>query len=98
MTHPHHPLSGQEFDLVTYRHTWGEHRVFFHDQEGQLRSLPATWTSVVAPEPFLEVSGGRSMFRIEDLLALAALLRELSRRSQTEVAGSKAEGEVGSVK
>ncbi len=98
MTHPHHPLFGQEFDLVTYRHAWGEHRVFFHDQEGRLRCLPATWTDVVAPEPFVEVSAGRSLFRIEDLLALAALLRELSGLSQTDSAGSQAGREAGSVK
>ena len=27
ITHPHHPLRGQKFKLVTYRHNWGEHRV-----------------------------------------------------------------------
>ena len=98
MTHPHHPLVGQEFDLVTYRHTWGEHRVFFYDQEGRLRSFPATWTNVIAPEPFVEVSAGRSMFRIGDLLALAALLQELSGRSPTDATGSQAGSEDGSVK
>ena len=40
MTHPFHPLLGQEFDLVGYAHTWGEHRVFFRERgEERVRSL-----------------------------------------------------------
>ena len=85
--HPYHPLSGQEFELVTYRHTWGEHRVYFHDQEGNLRSLPARWTSVLAPDPYVAIAAGRSYFRIEDLLDLAALLRTL--REESERVGSE---------
>jgi hypothetical protein len=27
--HPHHPLRGQKFKLVTYRNNWGEDRVYF---------------------------------------------------------------------
>src|ERR1700735_2676938 len=44
VTHPHHPLRGQNFKLVTYRHNWGEDRVYFHDSSGVLRSIPACWT------------------------------------------------------
>jgi hypothetical protein len=94
VTHPHHPLFGQEFDLVACRHTWGEHRVFFRDEQNRLRSFPAAWTSVVAPEPFVEASAGRSLFRIDDMLTLAALLRELSERNGTGVATLKADCEV----
>jgi hypothetical protein len=78
VVHPFHPLRGQRFELVAYLHTWGEHRVFYHDEKGCLRSLPASWTSVVPPDPFVMVSAGRSAFRVGDLLALAALCRELS--------------------
>ena len=59
------------------RHTWGEHRVFFYDGEGRLRSLPVTWTSVVGADPFAVVAAGRAHFRVEDLLALVDLLRRL---------------------
>jgi hypothetical protein len=83
---------------VTYRHTWGEHRVFFHDQDGRLRSLPATWTSVAPPEPFVEASAGRSLFRVDDLLALAALVSRLSGRSQIDGASLERESEAGSVR
>jgi len=39
--------------------------------------MPATWTDVEGPDPFLVVSAGRSCFRVEDLLALAALVAAL---------------------
>jgi hypothetical protein len=62
--------------LVQYRHAWGEDRVFFYDAAGTLRSVPAGWTDVVSPEPFVAVAAGRALFRPADLLALARLLRE----------------------
>ena len=34
VTHPFHPLFGQEFDLLTYRNTWGEDRAYFHNPTG----------------------------------------------------------------
>lgn len=71
--HPHHPLRGQKFKLITYRHNWGEDRVYFHEVTGRLRSIPAGWMTVVAPDPFVTVSAGRCMFRYEDLLKLADL-------------------------
>ncbi len=66
-------------ELLCYKHTWGEHRVFFHDGQGRVRSLPASWTDVGPPDPFVAVAAGRASFRLEDLLALAMLLRHLER-------------------
>jgi hypothetical protein len=67
--------------MVGFAHTWGEHRVFFREPgQTQVRSLPATWTDVVAVDPFVALSAGRSYFRPEDLLQLASLLRALKRR------------------
>ena len=77
ITHPHHPLRGQRFKLVTYRHNWGEDRVYFHNTEGRLSSIPACWTTVVAPDPFVAVAGGRCFFRYEDLLQLVELMEKL---------------------
>jgi hypothetical protein len=48
--------------------------VFFFAGDGQLTSLPSAWTDVDPPEPFVMVSAGRSAFRVEDLLSLAALI------------------------
>jgi len=60
--------------LVAVRHTWGEDRVFFLDGEGTQRSLPRGWTSVADPDPFVTLAAGRSVVRVEDLLALVELL------------------------
>ena len=87
VTHHFHPLRGQQFRLVKYRHNWGEDRAYYHD-DGQLTSIPAAWTSLSARDPFLELSAGRSEFRPVDLVELAALvsrvLKEHGRRRGTK--------------
>ena len=81
MTHPFHPLSGNEYELAGYGHTWGEQRVFFREfDQTRVRSLPASWTDVDGADPFLVLSAGRSYFRGEDLLQLAVMLTELKHR------------------
>ena len=77
ITHPFHPRYGQEIDFVVHRHNWGEDRVYFREGDGHLASLPARWTSVVPDDPFVVVAAGRSHFRVEDLIDLAALVRRL---------------------
>jgi hypothetical protein len=44
---------------------------------GRTRSLPVGWTSVAPLDPFVTVAAGRAPFRLEDLLALTALLRDI---------------------
>jgi hypothetical protein len=77
VTHPFHPLHGREFELLDYRNAWGEDRVYFHDDTGQFRRLPASWTDVVGEDPFVAVAAGRSPLRVEDLLRLAELVARL---------------------
>jgi len=43
-----------------------------------VHSLPASWTDVEGPDPFLVIAAGRAHFRAPDLLALADLLRKLA--------------------
>ncbi|MGH8200980.1 MAG: DUF5372 family protein [Steroidobacteraceae bacterium] len=74
MTHPFHPLYGREFTLADRRLTGGEDRVYYYDEAGALRRLPASWTSIAAPSVFEVVSGGRAHFRVDDLLQLVALI------------------------
>ena len=74
MTHPFHPLVGHEFEQVDRRQTWGEDRVYFHDDSGELKRLPAAWTSAASVDAFVVISAGRSHFRVEDLLELANLI------------------------
>ncbi|MCH7505836.1 MAG: hypothetical protein IID60_00840 [Proteobacteria bacterium] len=79
VTHPFHPLFNREFDLLEYRHCWGEERVFYLDEKGELRSFPARWTSAVADDPWVMISAGRSMFRVDDLLELVLLIQGIKR-------------------
>jgi len=78
--HPFHPLHGQTFTLIAYKHAWGENRVYYHNDSGKLCSLPASWTSVLPPDPVIIISGGRSPFRLSDLLELSRLLSAISSR------------------
>lgn len=67
--------------MVGFTHTWGEQRVFFRKPGDQrIYSLPASWTDVQESDAFVALAAGRSLFRVEDLLALSALAQELSRR------------------
>ena len=79
MTHPFHPLHGCELDLVTRRHNWNEDRVYFHDEHGRLRTIPAAWTSVDDEDPFVTIGAGRSPFRAADLVELAVLVKRGTR-------------------
>jgi hypothetical protein len=77
VTHPFHPLCGRDFEFVACRQNWGEDRVHLHDEDGQLFSLPAAWTDVVAADPFVVIAAGRCPFTTAGLLALADLTGRL---------------------
>lgn len=62
---------------MTVRHNWGEDRVYYHDAQGLLASIPASWTDVIPADPVVAISAGRSPFRLEDLLELTRLLLAL---------------------
>ncbi len=86
--------------MVIYRQNWGEERVWLHDAQGRLISLPALWTSVIAEDAFVAVSAGRSMFRVAELLALTRLIEELKKLKQRDeckgnVVVSRKENDVG---
>ena len=78
ITHPFHPLTGQEFALIIYRQNWGEDRVYFHDDQGKLISIPAPWTSLFPEDPWISLSTSPSYFRVPDLLELAELIITIS--------------------
>ena len=77
MTHPFHPLFNQEFDGFGCRRAWGEQRVYYDDEEGQVRSLPVVWTNMSAEAEERTKSGGGSLFRAEELLELVQLVERL---------------------
>ena len=74
VTHPFHPLVGQDFEFIEHRLNWGEDRVCLRDGNGELFSLPAAWTDAVAPDPFMVMAAGRCPFTTDDLLAVADLV------------------------
>jgi hypothetical protein len=78
VTHPLHPLAGQEFEFVKRRRNWRVDRVYFFDAAGDLASLPADWTGVVAADPFVVVAAGRSPFHIVGLLELSELVARMA--------------------
>jgi hypothetical protein len=80
VTHPFHPLSGQDFEFVEHRLNWGEDRVYVHDGNGGLFCLPAAWTDAVTPDPFTVIAAGRCPFTTEGLLAVADLVDEIRSR------------------
>ena len=63
---------------MTYRYNWGEDRVYFHDDQDKLSSVPARWTSIYPVDPFVSVAAGRSPFRLKDLMELSRLLQAVS--------------------
>lgn len=78
VTHPFHPLSGQQFPLIAQRLAWGEPRVFFHDPAtGRLRSLPTAWTNLTPPDPFVVLAAGRAILRFTDVQTLSRLLHDV---------------------
>ena len=77
VTHPFHPLYGQQFEILTYRHNWGEYRVTFYQTPDHVRALPAAWTSLAPPDPSVMLAAGRAAFRVADLLELSHLISRI---------------------
>jgi hypothetical protein len=82
--HPFYPLAGREFEFVAFRQNWGEDRVHLHDENGQLFSLPAGWTDVVAADPFVVIAAGRCPFTTAGLLAVADLVDRCRARRKND--------------
>ena len=63
--------------LAAHAREWGEERVYYRDPSGRIRFLPARWTSIAVPDPFVLIATGRAYFRLEDLIRLQERLKEL---------------------
>ncbi len=84
MTHPFHPLYGQQFEMLSYRHNWGEYRVTFYQTPDHVRALPASWTSLAPSDPSVVMAAGRAVFRVADLLQLSQLIHRIEERKEEE--------------
>jgi len=65
---------------VTRKLNWGEDRVFYYDQAGELKSFLSNVTDLAPEDAFEHVSAGRSAFRADDLLELRRLIDRCGRR------------------
>ena len=79
ITHPFHPLKDREFELIEHRRIFGASYVYFHDDCGQLREIPAVWTDFVKGDVFVEMAAGRSPLHAGTLLELAELVERMAR-------------------
>jgi hypothetical protein len=73
VTHPFHPWRGRRFELIDVRSRWGEWRVYYVTGNSDTSYLPASWTDVGPMDPFVEQARGRTIARMEDLLALVKM-------------------------
>ncbi|HEY7393082.1 MAG TPA: DUF5372 family protein [Bryobacteraceae bacterium] len=74
ITHPFHPLRGKHFELIEHRCIFAESFLYFHDDSGQLREIPAIWTDFVKRDVFVEMAAGRSALHPDSLLEIADLV------------------------
>lgn len=84
ITHPFHPLSGKQFDLVEHRYIFSESYVYFHDDRGHLREVPAVWTDFVKADGFAEIAAGRSPLHARRLVELADLVGRMAKETGHE--------------
>lgn len=51
--------------------------MFYYTADMEMASLPASWTDVGEVDPFVELSQGRALGRVQELLRLARLVGDL---------------------
>ena len=76
-------------ELAAQGREWGEERVYYRDQAGRLRFLPARWTDLAPPDPFIRTAAGRAYFRLEDLIRLETHVKAWKEEACESAAGVK---------
>ncbi|MBW2634238.1 MAG: hypothetical protein JRE14_08990 [Deltaproteobacteria bacterium] len=82
ITHPFHPYRNIEFEIDSVRRSAYEYRVLFFNAKERRSSVPLDWTDIGTVDPFVAVSAGRALFRVEDLLGLVRLIEEINSRNR----------------
>jgi len=80
VTHPFHPLSGQQFVCVGKRYNRYGMRLLLQIDETSVCSVAPQWTDLVVPDPEVVLGEGRALLRVADLVELARLVARLGRR------------------
>jgi hypothetical protein len=84
VTHPFHPLSGQQLPCVGQRYNRYGTTLLLESDDGAVFSVRPQWTDAVAPDPEMVMGRQRALFRVSDLLELARLLDRLRGRDVPE--------------
>lgn len=82
VTHPFHPLSGQQLACVAERYNYYGKRLLLRVDAVTVCSVPPQWTDTVPPDPEILMGQGRALFRVADLMELASLVARLSAGKQ----------------
>jgi len=85
VTHPFHPLSGQQLVCVGERYNRYGMRLLLRADDGSICSVPRQWTDLVAVDPEVAVGGQRVHLRVTDLVELARLVARLGRAHAPKV-------------
>jgi hypothetical protein len=85
VTHPFHPLAGQELERASGPPQECHRLVSFHTANGRLSSIPLSFTDLVDPDPFVVVSAGRAWLGLKDLLRLTEFVDEAGLGGQKDV-------------
>jgi hypothetical protein len=65
---PFSPLARTQFEFVDCRPCWGQWKVFYCAEDGQVSFFPASWTDIAQADPFVALSRGRSLVRSQERL------------------------------
>jgi uncharacterized protein DUF5372 len=85
ITHPFHPLSGKQFDLLEHRRIYSESYLYFHDDCDEVRVIPAIWTDFGKMDAFVEMAARTSPLHARCLLELADLVQRMGRKKDADV-------------
>jgi len=80
ITHPFHPLSGQQLVCVGERYNRYGTRLLLRVDDETFCSVPPQWTDLVVPDPEVVIGEKRALACVADLVELARLVGRLSRR------------------
>jgi hypothetical protein len=80
-------LSGQQLACVGERYNRYGRRLLLQVDEATVCSVPPQWTDLVASDPEIVIGEQRALFRVADLLDLARLVEQLSKRGVVRKSG-----------
>ena len=80
ITHPFHPLTGKQLACVGEQCNPYGKRLLLQVDDGTICSVPQQWTDLAVAAPEIVIGKHRALFRVADLLGLAQLVDQLSRR------------------